>query len=194
MSRYYQTALLMLAPFAIIGGKTILEHIPKIKIKINPKFFVPVLALLIFIPFFMFQTGFVYEVAGQQNYSQALDMHRWGDTTLYDNFASAVEVSGAAWLSEYVNVSSTTNILADSRAFDFIGGYGPLGLQQYSLLTNLNTGQLGTNQFLYLVPENTVDKQIEGGYSINYTQISPILESANHIYSNGGCEVYEGVP
>lgn len=191
MSRYYQTALLILSPFAIIGGKTILEHIPKTKI--NPKFFVPILAFLIFIPFFLFQTGFVYEVAGQKNYSQALDMHRWDNITLNDNFASAIEVSGAVWLSEYLNGSTITNALTDSRAFNFISGYGPLGIRQYSQLTNRTTGSLETNQFLYLVPENIIDKQIEGGYSINYTQISPILESANHVYSNGGCEEYVGV-
>jgi len=192
MSRYYQTALFVLAPFAVIGGKMILEHIPKVKI--NPKFFFLILAFLIFIPFFLFQTGFVYEVAGQQNYSQPLDMHRWDNLTLYENFASPMEVSGAVWLSESLHGSTISNLLTDSRAFVFLVGYGPIGISYYSQLTTETTGSLGTNQFLYLTPENVLDGKLDGGYNINYTIISPILESANHIYSNGGCEVYEGMP
>jgi uncharacterized membrane protein len=191
MSRYYQTTLFVLSPLAIIGGKTILEHIPKIKIK--PKYFFPILAFLIFIPFFLFQTGFVYEVTGEQNYSQTLDMHQWDSLRLYDNFANPKEVSGAIWLSEYLNGSSISNVLTDSRSFSFLVGYGPIGLRYWSLLTSETTGSLGNNQFLYLSPENVINGKLEGGDNINYTQISPILGSTNHIYSNGGCEVYEGV-
>jgi uncharacterized membrane protein len=192
MSRYYQTTLFVLSPLAVIGGKTILEHIPKIKI--NRKFLFPILAFLIFIPFFLFQTGFVYEVAGEQNYTQVLDMHQWDNLRLYDNFASPMEVSGASWLSEYLNGSTISNVLTDSRAFSFLVGYGPIGLRDWSLLTTETTGSLGNNQVLYLTPENVIDGKIEGGDNINYTQISPILDSANHIYSSGGCEVYRGVP
>jgi uncharacterized membrane protein len=194
ITRYYQTTLFVLAPFAVVGGLKILEHVPRVKHfpKLKSKYFVPILVFLIFVPFFLFQTGFVYEVGHVSNDVLTLNMHRWSDLEFYDVVADSREVAGAVWLPEHLNVSQIT-VFADAEANAIVISYGLLEDGQVPLLLN-NTAISGSNQFIFLRPVNVIDGTVEGSSLFNSSQLLPILENQDKIYSNGGCEVYEGVP
>jgi len=186
MTRFYQTTLIILAPFSIIGGKIIVEHIPRIK----QKHVISILAFGIFVPFFLFQTGLVYEIAGVQNYSFPLAMHRWDDLTLYDQIVSSQEVSGATWLSENTNISNIS-VLSDSRAKDSVlVGYSRIDGNQISVILN-TTEYVPINQFIFLRLVNVVDGKIAtvDGF-LNTSQFSSVFENRNKVYSTGGCEIY----
>jgi len=192
--RYYQTTLFVLALFAVVGGVKILEYIPRLK----SKYFFVILAFLIFVPFFLFQTGFTYEVAGVQNDVLTLNMHRWNDLEFYDSVADAREVAGATWLPEHLNFSQIT-IYADYESSEVLTAYGLVEGGQIPVLTNV-TYISGSNQFIFLRPVNVIDGTIDlSGIvpvvsNFNSSSLLPVLVNQDRVYSNGGCEVYEGVP
>lgn len=190
MERFYQTTLITLAPLAVIGGKTILEHIPKIR----PKFHFAILAFLIFVPLFMFQTGFIYEIAGVQNDSLPLDMHRWDNLKLYSVVVDSREVSGAVWISEHTNISNISMLSDAITRGNVLTAYALMGRGQISFLSNETSSALGINQFIFLSSMNIIDGRIiRPDYDFNSSQIFSVFENQNKIYSTGDCEVYKGI-
>jgi|GEM_PF-988912 len=181
MARFYQTTLIILAPLAILGGKTIIELVPKLNLR---KFYAAILVFTIFIPFFLFQTGFVLEVTKVQSYSLPLSMYRWDNLTLYGYIVNDQEVDGAQWIRQYANV---TNISVFSDAVSLTNvlvAYGMIEGDHLQLLAN--TTRLSSSNLVYLANVSLVNS------IFNASQISPILENQNKIYSNGQCEIYEG--
>jgi uncharacterized membrane protein len=189
MSRFYQTTLIMLAPLGVIGGIRILARVPKLKVK----FVFPILALLIFVPFFLFQTGFIYEVAGVENEAFTLDMNNWGNFKLYYQIADPREVAGAVWMSKYTDVANVI-VIADYRAQQSVlTGYGMIGRGQVILLTNGTNPGLGVNQFTFLRPVNVIDGEVDGATIVfNSSLIAPSFGNLSKVFSSGGCEVYTG--
>jgi len=183
MSRFYQTTLIILAPLAVLGGKTIIELIPKPDFR---KLYVPILVFMVFIPLFLFQTGFVYEVTKVRSWSLPLSMYRWDNLELYGYIVNAQEVVGAQWLPKYANI---TNIFIYSdrvSQLNVLTGYGMIERGRIYYLSN--TTRLTSNELIYLANVNLINE----GYIFNVSEISPILENQNKIYSNGECEIYEG--
>jgi uncharacterized membrane protein len=183
MQRFYQTTLIILAPLAVLGGKTIFERILKPN---RRKFAVSILALAVFIPLFFFQTGFVYEVAKVQNYSLALSMYRRNAPDLYGYLVDTQEVSGAQWLSGYTN-SRNIFIYSDAMSYGVLTGYGLIETGRINQLSN--TTRPTSNDFTYLANIDLISQ----GYIFNISEMSPILENQNKIYSNGECEICKGL-
>lgn len=182
MSRFYQTTLIILAPLAVLGGKTIIELIPKPNFR---KLYAPILVFMVFIPLFLFQTGFVYEVTKVRSWSLPLSMYRWDNLELYGYIVTAQEVAGAQWLPKYANI---TNIFIYSdivSQMNVLTGYGMIGRGRIYYLSN--TTRLTSNELIYLANVNLINK----GYIFNASEISPIVENQNKIYSNGECEIYK---
>ena len=189
MGRFYRTTLIILAPLSVLGGKTILQHIPKLNFK---KVSTMILVITVFVPFFMFQTGFIYEVTRVQNESLPLSMHRWDELKLYSMTVDAQEVVGAEWLLKYANV---TNIFVYSdivSKYNVLTAYGMIGRGRIFLLSNTTRTILDDNEFIYLRHMNVINGKIVVGYIFNASEISSVFENQNKIYSNGGCEVYKG--
>jgi uncharacterized membrane protein len=181
MSRFYQTTLIILAPLAVLGGKTVIEIIPKPSLR---KLYAPILVFMVFIPLFLFQTGFVYEVAKIQSDSLPLSMYRWNALQLYGYVVNAQEVLGAQWIPEHANI---TNIFIYSDPVsqnNVLTAYGTIERGRVNYLSNTTT--LTSNDLVYLANVNLISK----GDIFNASQISPILENQNKIYSNGQCEIY----
>lgn len=181
MERFYQTTLIILAPLAVLGGKTIVELIP------NPNFrklYTPLLVFIVFIPLFLFQTGFVYEVTNVRSWSLPLSMYRWDDLELYGFIVNAQEVTGAQWLPEYTNQTTVYMYSDIVSRFNVLTGYGMIERGRVFYLSN--TTRLASNELIYLANVDLVNK----GYIFNISVISPILGNQNKIYSNGGCEIY----
>lgn len=187
MERFYQTTLIVLAPFAVLGAKAVFDRIPRI----NTRFVYPIIVLLIFVPFFLFQTGFTYEVAGQENDAQTLDMHRWDNFKVSLLFVTFREVSGANWLSTNVNVSNISVLSDLSAQHNVLTGYGLIGRGQVGLLSSEAARNVGVAQFVFLRPGNVIDGKIEGYSEVfNSSLISSSFQEMDKVYSSGGCEVY----
>jgi len=183
MERFYQTTLIILAPLAILGGKTIIELVPKPNVR---KLYALILVFTLFIPLFLFQTGFIYEVAKLPSSSPSLSMYRWSPLDIYDYFASASEVNAAQWVQRYTN---TDNIFVYSDAtslYNVLTAYGMIERGRILILSN--TTSPTSNDFIYLANVTLINQ----GYIFNASQIASILENQNKIYSNGDCEIYKG--
>ena len=191
MSRFYQTTLIILAPLAMVGGKVILKRVPRLRIK--TKLVLPILAIFVFVPFFLFQTGFTYEVAGVENEALTLDLGRWDNFKLYYYIVDGREVAGATWLSEHTNVSNIL-LFSDYRAQQSsLTAYGMIGRGQIALLLNETNPIVTNSQFIFLRPVNVNEGLVDGFDAVfNSSKLSPIIENAPKVYSSGGCEVYMG--
>jgi uncharacterized membrane protein len=183
MERFYQTTLIILAPLAVLGGKTIFERILKPHYR---KFAVSLLALTVFVPLFLFQTGFVYEVAKVQSYSLPLSMYRWNAPNLYGYVVDSQEVSGAQWLLEYANLTSISVFSDAVSQYNVLTGYGLIEIGRVNQLSN--TTRPTSNDFIYLSNTDLISE----GYIFNASEIAPVLENQNRLYSNGQCEIYKG--
>lgn len=183
MERFYQTTLIILAPLAILGGKTIIELVPKPNFR---KFYAAVLVFTIFIPLFLFQTGFVFEVAKVTNYSLSLSMYRWDSLTLYSYIVNDQEVNSAQWLPKYANLTSISVYSDKVSQENVLTAYGMIEGDHLQYLSN--TTILTLNDFVYLGNVNLLSKS--GNFTVS--QISSIAENQNNIYSNGQCEIWKG--
>jgi uncharacterized membrane protein len=183
MERFYQTTLIILAPLAILGGKTIIELIPRPSFQ---KLYASILVFVVLIPLFLFQTGFVYEVAKVQSLDLPVSMYRWNALDLYSYTVNAQEVTGAQWLSTYTNTNSIFVYSDSVSQYQVLTAYGMMERGRVSVLSS--TTIPASNDYVYL---SDVDLINQGGI-FNVSQISPILQDQNEIYSNGQCEIYKG--
>jgi uncharacterized membrane protein len=140
------------------------------------------------IPFFLFQTGFVYEVTNEESYSLPLSAYRI-DPLIIANLGiiTETEVSGGAWLSKYASPIDT--VYADiSSASIFI----------YTSVQIAGSVFLGTpfpsGSYVYLREYNIAKETVFYDYgqtvAFNLTQTVPSLNDSNLIYSSGSCEIY----
>ncbi|MEM3697186.1 MAG: DUF2206 domain-containing protein [Candidatus Bathyarchaeia archaeon] len=196
MSRFFQTTLIILAPLEIVGIQCFSKYIPKPKIK-SKNSLVSFLMLVFLGSLFLFQTGFVYEVAKVHCESLPLSMYRWDNLRLHNTVVRTTEVYGAFWLSHHTTLSHTV-IHADlASKFHVLLAYGLVETGRISLLSN-RTKWYSSNEFTYLGYLSTVDGKVQaelpeiGYYIFNVTQFTSILENQNKIYSNGECEIYRG--
>lgn len=186
MERFYQISLLLLAPFFVIGGEMIFSFI----FKRRSQAFALNLILIVLIPFFLFETGFLYEVAEDFSYSLPLSMYRMDRVLLYDVITNEKEVTAACWLSKqldyshglvYADLISTSHVLTS---------YGEMSAEDFRVL--LNTTQFtGKTNYIYLRGVNTIEgiMRASGLYLWNLSDVRPILYNQNIIYSNGNSEI-----
>jgi uncharacterized membrane protein len=186
ITRFYHILLFFLAPLCILGAGMFVEVI----LKRRTAMVVSILLVIVLVPYFLFQTSFVYEVVGAQSYNLPLSEHRISLTTLRWNlgYFDESEQNGASWMSKTVNVENS-NIYSDGSS-----AYGLLRALPIEVLTN--TTVLSANATVYLNRANIVDETIMGQYSAiayywNTTSLMPNLGLGNVIYSNGGCEIYK---
>jgi uncharacterized membrane protein len=183
MARFYQTTLIILAPLAILGGKTIIEMILRTNLR---KLYAPILLFGLFIPLFLFQTGLIYEVAKIPSTSYALSGYRWDDLKLYGLVLDAQQVASAQWLPEHANTESIFVYSDPVSQYGVLTGYGMIGRARVYYLAN--TTRPTADDFTYLANVDLINK----GYIFNVSEISPVLGNQDKIYSNGECEIYKG--
>jgi uncharacterized membrane protein len=202
MDRMYHTVLLFLSPLFVLGGETFCEVLLKILSSEKEKkkeFYSSVLILTLLVSFFLFQTGFVYEVARDPVPSSiSLGKHRMDPFTytmsglIYEN-----DFLGAMWLSEhgnlkytqvYSDVKSKTQVLTDSL-IDVNNSVNVLS----------NSTVLANPSYIYLGRFNTMtrillyDTMHRIKIQYNITEIYVFNNATifnNKLYSNGACEIY----
>jgi len=190
MTRFYHILLLFLAPLCLLGVKTIMNIFSTRKKEIM----VSLLLLAVLVPYFLFQTGFVYEVTGNDSWSVPLSKYRMPTYRLYGQlgYTTAYSISGAEWLSENVAVEYR-QIYADAwgRVTE-LRAYGSVYVGHVEKLSN--TTRIAANGIVYLSSLNIIEETVVGSrYVWNPSELD-FLSDLNTIYSDGGCEVYKNTP
>jgi len=190
MTRLYHVVLLSVSPLCIIGIRAISDFV----FKSRKEFFTLAMAILILIPFFLFQTGVIYEIARVESYSIPLSGYRF-DSSQYLGLGiiETTDISGVRWLSLHELSGSATiysDVITDSILIR--GGYGMFSPNQTEPITS-NTTQISSNGIVYLRYYNLFYDLVAGD-SFQWDALSYVnstLIYTNKIYSNGMCEIYE---
>jgi len=190
ITRFYHVALFFLAPFCVLGGIDVLSLLSGKKVK--EKYLGLIVVLVVLIPFFFFQTGFIYEVAKEESYSLPLSAYRFDTMKLVSmGVLSESEVSSGVWLSQYRNLSRFVYADIESGSiFDYSGVQNGVWL---SLGVPVRSGS-----YVYLRQYNVYDGIVFSSYGsvgvFNVSQIVPSLDTTNIIYSSSSCEIYKIPP
>jgi uncharacterized membrane protein len=153
----------------------------------------------VIIAFFIFQSGFVYEVTKDVPTWGALSKDRINPVTnlaLYTEYIHVQDVFGARWLLQ--NNDGMSKIYADrSSNYHALTSYGmllPEYQYNYAYLLSNNTKNVEDGAYMYLGNLNVVYGKAEGpqpGLLWNVTEISPLLSECDKIYSNGYSDIYQ---
>jgi uncharacterized membrane protein len=185
MERFYQVSLLFLAPFFVLGGEAVFHFLSRRKSQIMSLS----LVLVILIPFFLFETGFIYEVNKDYSYSLPLSMYRMDYVLLHERTTDAKEVTGASWLSDHINLGHSLVYGDFISTSHVLMSYGMLSSENSRFLTN-NTRFDGGSNYVYLRRVNTRAGMIPGEYyNWNISEIQPVLDNQSTIYSNGDTQI-----
>lgn len=193
-TRLYQISLFFLAPIGIIGGITIYKmitgRISWINGKKNNKNALKALSVFLMI-YFLFNVGFIYEVANNQPTSVSLSQEgkNLNDTMLfYTTFYPEQDILGVEWISKNRNQKSI--IFADLWHKTLVfSSYGMMHNDGYILT---NTTKILNSSYIYLGYPNVRYGLMYGTQSREYWNIteSSLLEGMNKIYANSDAQVY----
>jgi uncharacterized membrane protein len=188
MTRFYHILLFFLAPLCVLGAEFLGNLFSKHK-----ELLISVLLLIILVPYFLFQTNFIYEVTKSDSYSVSLSGYRMDPSRLYGQFQyiDAYNVFGVEWISRNTN-PELVQVYADaSSGYAVLMSYGMLNRSRLTVLSNVTTTisegivYLNTLNVVYGIVFRSSDP------SFNVTEIYPILDNLSTIYSNGNCVVFE---
>jgi len=180
MERFYQVSLLFLAPFFVLGGEAVFDFITRRK----HQALALKLILIVLIPFFLFETGFIYEVTRDYSYSIPLSNYRMDLLSKYDRIVDGKEVVAANWL--LVNsVSSKTLVYGDYiSTYKVLTSYALMSGETLRELLNTTQFTSGSN-YVYLREVNTIcDVMRSQFFNWNTSDVQWILNNQSLIYSN----------
>jgi uncharacterized membrane protein len=203
MGRIYHIALLFLSPLFVLGGQAIFNNVFKIvrvKNEQRRRIYSSILILTLMFSFFLFQTGFVYEVARDPVPSSIpLSKYRIDERTLRESgMFTENDFFGTTWLSTYVHVNNahlysdtksklqelTSSMVNIDNKVEIISNTTNFIPQSYIYLSRYNTD---SGILLYnTVYPNNITFSISDFVVFNSTTIIN-----NKLYSNGGCEIYQ---
>jgi uncharacterized membrane protein len=120
MTRFYHILLMILAPFCAVGLWLAAGMLAKRKKELA---FVG-LTICVLVPYFAFQTNFIYEVTGAESWSVPLSGYRMDPVQLYgyDGYIDSYSVHGAQWLAAKVPYKG--NLTADNAFYTSLTSYG----------------------------------------------------------------------
>jgi len=188
MNRFYHILLFFLAPLCVLGA----EFSARLASKSREQVMTSILVLAILIPYFLFQTSFVYEITGSESWSLPLSMYRMNGYKLYRGMGYIPEqnVFGACWLSKYADTQHAELYADIDSQHKVLVAYALIPQGNINLLSN--TTRIETNGIIYLGRLNVVDGIIVSRYMFwNSSELSYLFNRTNKIYSNGGCEIYK---
>ena len=206
-TRMYHIALITLAPFYILGGEAIWVGVSYLWHKLvqrtealefdgdsqgYPKFVV----LVVLIPYFLFTSGFIYEVTGQEvtdkvdtPYSIALSSYRLDLAALF----YWQDGAAAEWLSQ--RVGDETDVYFDGHSIKI----GMLYEQLYHpLVFPYNNSELLEDTYIYFTARNIEKNEVTFitlpglRRHANFDDIPGLttaIENKSRIYNNGGAQV-----
>jgi len=202
MERLYHITLFFVSPLFILGGRTFFENMFKIlpfKKGKKRESYSLILILTVLVAFFLFQTGFVYEITGDPFPSSiSLSRYRMDDNTRLDlGLVHENDFFGAMWLLRHTDVENA-QIYSDVKAKYYVLTSSMIN-RKNSIIVLSNTTVVTSGSYIYLSRYNTINKvllydtrwPIDIRYNISEL---PIFNSTavfnNKIYSNSACEIY----
>ncbi len=214
MGRLYGIVLIFLSPLFVLGGdatfKTFSRLIKHKKLKVRNDdtkvSYSIILALVILVPFFFFQTGLVYEIANDSSPSSfSLSYYKMQDSSLLIHES---DVFSAQWLSKYGDITNMPTFADPIAQSHVLQSYSTINQGLIFLLsnstqiiradgvfpvmpTNFNNSYIYLSQFN--VRNNMVWWYQRMGISYTLNEL-PILNNTgafvSKVYSNGASEVY----
>lgn len=188
--RLYHIVSIFLSPFCIIGGYTVFKMI-----RVNN---FRVIVYIIIILFFLFNTGIVNELTNDPPKSISLCQERVMNSknveykaSFYDDCNTfEQDVYGIGWFS--MNTKNNAKIYSDYITGNPIASYG-IAVRKYMLSNTIDKVERGA--YIYLGYPNIVGNVLLGPKPVglvayNTTEMYPLLDLTNKIYSNGGSEIY----
>lgn len=189
MTRFYHILLFFLAPLCALGVETVTRLISKRK----PEVMSSALLLIVLVPYFLFQTGFVYEIAASDSFSIPLSGYRMNTVRLYGalGYTEAYSVFGSRWLSDNIDVRYS-RIYADYYARSELRGYAMAHMDHIEILSN--TTRVANGGVVYLSPITSIEGIVVGvRYQWNRSDLH-FLSDLNNVYSNGRVSIYTKPP
>ncbi|MFW6126068.1 MAG: DUF2206 domain-containing protein [Chloroflexota bacterium] len=210
-SRWYHIALLTVAPLFVIGGESVWRLLRKPGRALQagkgvlpgppnqtPASCLGLVAAAVLVPYFLFTSGLVYEVSGQEvtdeidtPYSIALTQHRLDLTaTFYRQDGAA-----AQWLSE--NGATSVPTYTDSHTAKILMYYQSQG-DSIFFPRGANPTELRKDTYIYLGETNLENRQLTFGTGpglrthIPFEQVPSLisaLAARPRIYDNGAAQV-----
>lgn len=182
MTRFYHILLMILAPFCVVGMWITAGYLSKHKQQMQQVVFV-VLVIGILVPYFLFQTNFIYEVTGAKSWSVPLSGYRMDPLQLYGyyGYIETWSVHGAEWVSKYVPYEY--NLVADNSLFTALPAYGHIYRGYMTEMTNGTVVKSGEFAFLSYISINYEPEISKGAYPA-------LLNQTSIVYTNGGTEVH----
>ena len=140
VTRFYHLNLFFLAPLCVLGGIAALKLLTRKKIR--ERYLGLFFVLLVLVPYFLFQTGFVYELAKDESASLPLSGYRSDSMALTKiGVITNLEVSSLSWLSRYAN--SSRSVYADLYSDPIFAYVGTLGRADFSSISTNNSHYTG---------------------------------------------------
>lgn len=193
IERFYHILLFVLAPFCVLGAQKLVSFVSTSKTESKTI----VLLLVILIPYFLFQTSFIYEVTGSRSQSIPLSRNHMDRFLLFNNYGYIDEqsVSGVEWMSDHLNLSDTS-ITGAPLSADLISTTYVLtsyGMYRGELDILSRNTVIRSGEAVYLSSYNVIDGKFRdsSGTLKNITDISSLLDKLNKLYSNGASEIYQ---
>jgi uncharacterized membrane protein len=185
MTRFYHILLFFLAPL-ILSGATV---ICKLALRREKEFQVTLLLLFVLIPYFLFQTSFIYEITGSESWSLPLSGYRMSRYQLYYKlgYFSDKGFFGSQWIRKNLDYRSS-QLHADRSSMPLLISYGAVPFGEVPLLTN-GTSVL-TNGTVFLDQLNVEYGIVVADYYVYPLDNLAFLSDVSKIYCNGGSEVY----
>jgi len=186
MTRFYHLLLFFLAPFCVMGAKLIVKPVPKEK----NEFVAFILLLIVLVPYFLFQTGFVYEITESKSWSVPLSKYRMDAFLLYGAFGyvDTQSVLGAQWLSKNIEVGHPIVYADGLSRNNILTSYGMIYRGYVNAITN--TTIIAEGGIVYISRLNVVTGITISGRSVwNLSELS-LFDSLDKVYGNGGSEIY----
>lgn len=203
IDRTYGFALIFIVPLSIFGIETLFTGISKIfKCNLTEKKVLCIFTLLILVPNLLFNTGFLYEVTGDDPaYSIVLSkksMENCNDIrcklNYYGYILSDEDVGGIRWLSSCIADKKKVYV---GRWYQYpVMAYGMIPLGRLPLLKDNKL--IIEDSYIYLGSGNVRGNiWVPGTWGertrdvFEFEELIPLLKKGNKIYSNGGSEIYQ---
>ena len=187
MTRFYHILLFFLAPLCVLGAKFLVKLVSKKEKELG----ISALLLIVLVPYFLFQTGFVYEVTGSESWSLPLSMHRMNGYWLHYpmGYVYTQDVFSAQWMSQNVDIQNTQLYADASSQTNILTSHSMIYSGYVNILSNVT--RVSPTGIVYLNRLNVVEGIIVGKrYVWNISEFSPIFDGMNKIYSNGASEIH----
>jgi uncharacterized membrane protein len=208
-TRWYHITLITLAPFCILGGEAIwlgissvwhrLRHAIHKAVAENAEdnqVYLRFVTLGVLIPYFLFTSGFIYEVTGQKvtdkidtPYSIALSSYRLDLAGVF----YWQDGSAARWLAQ--QASDETQVYTDHHTFKILGFYGFPG--QITVVP-YDASKLKEDSYIYLSTWNTNKGELTFAVGPGLRRpvrfscipgLNEVMGEKNRVYSNGGAQI-----